>query len=131
MLERLFNPTVTRLEAGLDAGSLRHRVISNNLANVNTPGFKSSDVKFADALGRASLQMRRMRAAHLGIAGGTESGAQVALNTTNSVRHDGNNVDVEREMTNLAETELRYAALTQFAGRYFASLKAVINGQAR
>ena len=48
----LFSPLMTFTEKMLDVTTLRHRVIANNAANVNTPGFKRSEVSFTDALNR-------------------------------------------------------------------------------
>lgn len=48
----LFSPLMTFSEKMLDVTTLRHRVISNNIANVNTPEFKRSEVSFKDALNR-------------------------------------------------------------------------------
>lgn len=48
----LFSPLMTFTEKMLDVTTLRHRVIANNVANVNTPEFKRSEVSFKDALNR-------------------------------------------------------------------------------
>ena len=49
MIERMFN-SVNTLKRGLDASYLRQQVISNNIANVDTVGFKASRVVFEDHL---------------------------------------------------------------------------------
>lgn len=46
----LFSPLTAFTEKMLDVTTLRHRVISNNIANLNSPGFKRSEVSFTDAL---------------------------------------------------------------------------------
>lgn len=48
----LFSPLITFTEKMLDVTTLRHRVISNNIANLNSPGFKRSEVSFNEALER-------------------------------------------------------------------------------
>lgn len=103
----LDNPLLTLLEKGLDASSLRQRVIANNVANVDTPGFKRSDVDFSavlgEALGRTAtpLPLKLTSEQHLpGIADSAQTGVVVDQSTT--LRNDGNNVDIDKEMTNVA-----------------------------
>lgn len=48
----LFSPLMTFTEKMLDVTTLRHRTISNNISNINTPGYQRSEVSFADALER-------------------------------------------------------------------------------
>ncbi len=54
---------------------------------------------------------------------------QQALSDEISITSDGNNVDPERESQGIAETQLRYSALSQMAASYFTDLKSVIKGQ--
>lgn len=116
------------LEKGLGALALRHRVIANNIANVNTPGFKKSEVSFAREL-EAYLNAREAGAAGTGAGGATAQAAfrpRVIRVDSRSARLDGNNVDIEEEMTRLAENALLYEAVArQMAGK-FASLRAAI-----
>lgn len=48
----LFSPLMTFTEKMLDVTTLRHRTIANNISNINTPGYKRSEVSFVDALER-------------------------------------------------------------------------------
>ena len=54
-----------------------------------------------------------------------EQKAQAASDQT-SIRVDGNNVDLEHEVMGIAETELRYEALTDMTSNYFAGIKSAI-----
>lgn len=127
----LDNPLLTLLEKGLDASSLRQKVLANNVANVDTPGFKRSDVDFSAVLGEAmgersaALPLKATSEKHL--PGVTES-AQSSVVTDNSttLRNDGNNVDVDREMTNVAENGLYYNATTQVISSQLGLLRMVI-----
>ena len=89
-----------------------------NLANVNVPGYKRKDidfhVMFQDALGRPSVRQNQI----------DRENQQKSDQT--SIRYDGNNVDLEREVASIAETEQHYEALTQLTAGYFAGLKNVI-----
>jgi flagellar basal-body rod protein FlgB len=102
----LFDVTQLALERALQGAGLRQQALSNNLANVNTPGFKRSDVDFHSSLAAA-------------LAGGEPAvaSASFALQTDSatSMRADGNNVDVDQEMASLTENASEYQALAAVA----------------
>lgn len=112
------------LAQSLDGLSLRAQTISNNVANIDTPNFKSSEVTFEQQLDAAintqkdagGLQMTITHAAHID-PNRPASLDQIKPATVQSVnttlRNDGNNVDVDREMARLAETQLSFQASTQ------------------
>jgi flagellar basal-body rod protein FlgB len=119
ILDNLFSPHLNNLQGALDKSTRRHALLTNNLANVNTPGFKRQDADFNIVLdgemsqGSQKLQELRER-------------QQQRLSDQTSIRVDGNNVDLEHEVMSIAETELRYQALTDMTAGYFAGLKNVI-----
>jgi flagellar basal-body rod protein FlgB len=117
------------LTRGLDALSMRQQVTANNVANAETPNFKASEVRFEDTLQQAlagqttggQLQLARTDARHLALNGASADMApQVVQLSNTSVRNDGNNVDVEQQMTLLADTNLRYNAVSEALSRRFA-----------
>lgn len=116
-LDALFGKHAVNLERGLDKASMRQSLLTANISNVNTPGYKRRDlnmnVTLAETPGNSRfesmLSERRQRE--------TEH---------TSIRIDGNNVDMERETFAIAETELRYQLLTDLTNRYFSGLKNVI-----
>lgn len=95
--------------------SQRHALLANNLANVNTPGYKRRDMDFNIVL------QEEMNSPANRLSGG-ESGTS----TGGAIRLDGNGVDLEKEVMSLAETELRYQALTDMTSNYFSGMKNVI-----
>lgn len=110
ILDQLFSGHLDNLSRALNRTTQRHGLLINNLANVNTPGYKRRDVDFAITLAQ-------------------EEGRGSARNderVTGGVRVDGNGVDLEQEVTALTETELRYQMLTEMTNRYFSGLKNVI-----
>jgi len=127
----LDNPVLTVLEKGLNASSLRQKVLADNVANVDTPGFKRSDVDFQLALNTAlgssgaTLSLKTTVPKH--IASG-EAGNQSIVQTdrSTSVRNDSNNVDIDREMANVAENGLYYNALTRTISSQLGILRMVI-----
>jgi flagellar basal-body rod protein FlgB len=120
ILDKLFGPHSRNLERALDRTTLRHSVVSGNLANVNVPGYKRRDVEFGVALETAEGQ-RQERFQSL------QNRLRGEVRTDHgSIRIDGNSVDLERETVAIAETELRYQMLTEMTSRYFSGLKNVI-----
>lgn len=118
MINWLSSPTIRVLERGLDVASTRHQVLANNIANVDTPGFKRSGVDFAQAMADA---MRTIAGS------GQAPSAKIVTEESTVLRNDGNNVDIEREMAELAENSLTYDAMAQLLGKRYAQLRTVIN----
>ncbi|MCC7433758.1 MAG: flagellar basal body rod protein FlgB [Methanoregulaceae archaeon] len=114
ILDNLFGPHSRNLERALDRTTTRHTLLSENLANVNTPGYKRQDIDFGMTL---EQEMGRGRSGDTSGAHKTDRG---------SIRVDGSSVDLETEVAALAETELRYQMLTELSARYFRGLENVI-----
>jgi flagellar basal-body rod protein FlgB len=112
-LDSLFGPQINNFEKAMSLTTKRHSLLVNNLANVNTPGYKRKDVDFNITLEGEQDKL-----------GGLGDGA--VHTDSGSVRLDGNSVDLESEVMSLSETELRYQALTDMTASYFSSLKNVI-----
>jgi len=127
----LDGPVLNVLQKGLEGSSLRQQVLSNNVANIDTPNFKRSDVDFQAVLGVAlgdksgGLALKLTSPQHLsGVADGNSSG--IVTDQTTSMRNDGNNVDVDQEMSNVAENSLYYNSLTQAISLQLSLLKMAI-----
>lgn len=103
----------------LDAAALRHRVIANNIANVNTPGFKRLDVSFEDELAKVLA------------GGGDVRGVKptVAEDPTAPERVDGNTVDIDREMGMLSKNSLLYTAASQILVARMSAMRSAITGR--
>lgn len=147
MLDFMTNtPNIRTLESALKVSSLRHKVISNNIANVDTPFFKRSEVIFEDYLKEyldakdsektsgknAKMDMVLTNSRH--ISNKTPDvplflGATV--NTVNdlTMRTDGNNVDIDVEMANLTKNSIYYQTVAQRINGYFSNLRTVIEGR--
>ena len=134
----VFPKIVGTLEQSMQAATLRHQVIANNLANVNVPGFQASEVSFEERLKQAleppaapvQLQGITTDPRHIPIpVVAPPPGAvtpTVNLITTGVMRQDGNNVDAEAEMAKLAANQLWYQALVRSVGDEFSRLRTVI-----
>ena len=127
----LDGPVLNVLQKGLEASNLRQQVLSNNIANVDTPNFKRSDVNFQAILGAAlgedggTLPLEKTMPQH--ITGSAEgAGADIVTDNSTSIRNDGNNVDIDSEMSNVAENGLYYESLTQAISSQLGLLRLVI-----
>ncbi len=123
---------VDKLGSGLNRATLRHNVISSNLANSNTPGFKRSDVALDTGFSRELTRLRNPRLARTNaghLPGATATSAQpfsVVQDNTYTMRNDGNNVDPDREQVLLLENQLYYESLTDAVSRKLGQLRTVI-----
>lgn len=121
------------LEKGLEAASIRHSVISNNLANAETPKFKKSVVTFENELKEAMLKERVRKnlkltnERHLPTSISIPDPKIVTIKNTN-LRNDLNNVDIDQEMALLAKNTIMFQALSEQISRRFNSMKSVITG---
>ena len=138
MLEQIMNSsTMDYLSRGLSAANLRQSVISNNIANVNTPNFKKSDVIFEDLLAKelygdtsGRLAPVRTHDNHLPIATGPNAvEAKVELQGTTTMRVDKNNVDIDVEMANLAKNQVYYNSMAKEIGSYITRIKSSISSK--
>ncbi len=128
------NPVMVALKKGLDAGALRQRVISNNIANINTPNFKKSSVAFESllktALGEGPVKLQTTDPRHFaGASTLAEVRPEVKVIRTTSMRADGNNVDIDEEMTNLAANDIQFQAAAREISERIALLSYVITGR--
>ena len=129
------NSTISALSNALDFGSARIQAISGNLSNVNTPGYKRKDASFASLLegqegvDPAPLAPRRTNPRHLSLdAGDFQTSPAITTQGGDSLRADGNNVDVDAEGARLAQAELFYNGAAQMIAGQFSGLKYVIAG---
>lgn len=110
----LFNsPVMAGLSKQLDSSSLTQRVIANNIANVNTPGFKKSYISFQEELRRAldakAPVMVTSDQRHIG--GRVDISQvfpQVLQERGTTMKYSQNNVDIDQEMVNLAANTILY-----------------------
>jgi flagellar basal-body rod protein FlgB len=109
-------PLTETLARFLDVNVFRHALITSNLANVDTPGYRTRDINFRGELERSygELQYASFAPAARPVQGLME-------------RPDGNNVSLERESLLLAETQLRFQTGIELLRKEFARLALAIN----
>ena len=115
--------SATLLEKMLDVSSVKHKVIANNIANVNTPGYKKMEVSFADQLEKALNKdsMNKFDTLQPKIVISKED-------TSETVRNDGNNVDIDKEVSSLVKNTLTYGIYTQLLAKKYEGIKSAIEG---
>lgn len=110
------------LAKGLDCAGVRHKVIADNLANVETPGFTRSEVSFEDQL-KSALDSKNDEEAMDQLSSLEPS---VQADTATPARPDGNNVSVDKEMAAMSKNGLQYEALVQLLNLKGSMLRAAI-----
>ena len=118
---------VNVLDKAADASWMRQEAISNNIANVNTPGYKRQDVAFEDSLQEA-ISSSRYRSTDEKVANLSKADLRIRSYTDSSgfsYRLDGNNVDIDTENAALARNQLKYNALVDSINHEFSMIKAV------
>jgi flagellar basal-body rod protein FlgB len=104
------------LERYLDLTSFRQALVSGNLANIDTPGYRTNDVAFQSELAWASLS-------------NFEQPMRPMVRRVNGLieRPDGNNVSLDREGFQLAQTQLQYKIAVEFIRAEIRGLRGAIN----
>ena len=124
--------TITALSQALDLGSARIQAVSNNISNVNTPGFKRQDATFAALLEAADSGADMAEATpnprHLTLDDAEASSPAMVTQRSGQMRLDGNNVDIDAETSRLAAAQIYYEGASQLISGQFASLKYAIAG---
>jgi flagellar basal-body rod protein FlgB len=127
---KIFSNTIQALEQGLNYSSLKQKTISQNIANVDTPNYKAKDVSFKQIFQEVaghSFEAHRTDARHYRFQSSSSSNFFIQQRKS-AYQHNGNSVDMDREMSELAENQIYYQALTERLNGKFNSLKTVIQG---
>jgi flagellar basal-body rod protein FlgB len=134
MFDNLFT-SVNTLQKGLDTAWMRNEVISNNIANVDTPGFKASQVEFEDIMAAAlgakdgELQLEATDDQHItgAVKSVSDVSPRVVTNVDTSAGYDENNVNIENEMVELAKNSIDYYTLVSKVNSEFRKLNTAID----
>ncbi|MGI9516981.1 MAG: flagellar basal body rod protein FlgB [Pirellulaceae bacterium] len=106
---------IDTLSAMLQQAEVRHRVVSQNIANVNTPGYRNLDVSFQESLDKLA----------------SDPALQAIVEETQGLvmREDGNNVDLDRELGKLTKNSLQFETYSHLLLAKFSLLRSAITGQ--
>lgn len=134
---KIDDPTIQALAASLKYRQLRQELIASNIANAETPGYKAKKIDFEEALARAldvddELKMKTSDSKHFNVGGGGFNNLQPEIyEDSNGIQSlDGNNVDRDQEMADMAENKIMYDASVQLLNKKLGLLKyAIGSGQ--
>src|SRR5690625_5561317 len=126
---KVFDSTMKLLEKSIDFSSVKNNVISNNIANIDTPNYRAKNVLFKDVLhnNMQSLQAKRTNEKHRPF---SEQLNHYRIVTDNNYvyNHNGNNVDIDKEMAELAKNQIYYQSVVDRLNGKFNVLQTVVRG---
>ncbi|KAF1681138.1 MULTISPECIES: flagellar basal body rod protein FlgB [Bacillus] len=125
----LFSGTIQNLDNALNRADIKQKVITNNIANIDTPNYKAKKVSFQNLLEQESSRFEATKTdyRHIDFSDG-DSNYSIVKSRNTSYQQNGNNVDVDKEMTELAQNQINYQALVERMNGKFNSLKTVLTG---
>ena len=131
----IFSDTISMLEKALNLRSLQHRVLTSNIANMDTPRYKAFELVIEEEMNKnkgsvPGIQLTQTDADHLPFKNNREDNVKLktAKPSAFSLRGDGNTVDVDRTMGKLAENTLLYRTAAQLISNKLKGLKYAIKG---
>lgn len=126
----LFDGMISRLENGLSYATLKNKTIAQNIANVDTPNYKTKEVSFKEVLNdaqTATISANRTDTRHYNFS--IEIGSNGVYSNDNfRARPNGNAVNMDTEQAKLAENTIYYNALIDRINGKFNTLNSVIKG---
>jgi flagellar basal-body rod protein FlgB len=129
-MNSLFDNTIQLLTKATSFTSLKHNVIANNIANVDTPGYKASELRFEHLLKQAldTFSNEGFYLPHQGLRLTRKDNQPIlTLDTTQPPRLDGNTVNPDRQMAKLAENTIMHNAFLKLLNMRFRILQTAIN----
>lgn len=118
--------------AFLDLAAFRHKLISGNIANVSTPGYKAQDINFKEEYARRIGETRHLKgtvtnSAHITL--GAHPASSPKIERARVKGDDLNSIDIDKEISNMASNELLYSIGAKLVQRKFEGLRHVITSR--
>lgn len=129
ILDSMFNHTVSGLTKALDLSWRRNKVLTSNIANAETPQYRAVDLQFGRELEEAfhtnsGQQLARTQSSHLDLK--RNSSAKIVEDLAGATKADGNNVDIDIQMAQLAKTSGEFATAAQLIKRQIGLVRTAI-----
>lgn len=128
ILNTLFSENLPGLQKAMDLTFRRNQAITSNIANAETPGYRAVDVHFGQELDRAfgSQQdlLEKTNSLHMDVS--SNSGAHLIPDLSGATKPDGNNVDIDIQMGQLAYNRSRYSQAANMVRKQFSLLSNAI-----
>lgn len=115
------NSSISQLQRALDMTSMSQNLTSQNIANADTPNYKAKHLVFSNLLKNSMSNQK-------GSSISNNLAARVVEDQSTSMQNNGNNVDLDKEMTDLAKNQLQYQTLVELLNSQFSDIKTVIRG---
>ena len=112
---------VELLESGIKAETLRQKAISNNVANLQTPGYRRLDIKFEQMLAKA------IESGDIGKVNLDEIKAEIYQPKNTAVNPNGNDVNLEAEIGDMVKNSIRHTAFIRLLAKAYAQIDEAIN----
>lgn len=133
-IDRLFNSKINGLTKALDLSQRRNEAIASNIANAETPGYRARDLDFAGelekAFGEQTGSVQKTNAKHLDVSS-NEGNAHMVEDLQGATKPDGNNVDIDMQMGQLAQNAGRYTSAASLLRKQIGMIKLAIREGAR
>ena len=123
MINPTDDPVFPTLEDLLSFTSKRQQALSANIANQDTPGYRAKDYSFEQEL--ATINIAATSSKHIQPQDDTTRAR--LYDVTTQAKLNGNNVDLEREMTEITKNGLQYITLVQFLNQKIRTLRTAIS----
>ena len=121
-----------KLEAFLDLSAYRHKLISGNVANASTPGYRAQDIDFQKEFSRITGESHQLvgtmtNPGHIPL--GQHKQRAPKVNMSRTTPGDLNAVDIDHEISSMARNELEFTIAAQLLQRKFQGLKKAIQSK--
>ncbi|MBA3029252.1 MAG: flagellar basal body rod protein FlgB [Desulfobacteraceae bacterium] len=124
----IFESTFKALENNLDLRAKKHNMATSNLANIDTPNYKSFNFQVEEAMGKitqqtGSVALQQTNQRHM------KTSSNMAGNISlNGIMREDKDINMDKIMTDLSENSILYNASAQILSKKYAMLKSSING---
>lgn len=119
---------IKSLEKFIDYCSVKNKVISKNIANIGTENYKRQDVDFKTVLSNNMGQMKATNTKHLKLPEVNQPEFEISKDKSMDNISGVNNVDIDREMSELAANSIQFRFASRKIGDYYRGLQNVIKG---
>ena len=116
----------------LDLAAFRHKLVSSNVANVSTPGYRSKDIDFEQEFQKATGKTNHLEGVttdpgHIPL--GAHKGRPPKVNQVQLKEGEMNSVDIDKEVSNMTQNELLYTIGAKMLQRRFEGIKTAITSK--
>lgn len=119
---------IKSLEKFIDYCSVKNKVISKNIANIGTENYKRQDVDFKSILSENMGQIKATNSKHIKLNQNNKPEFEISKDSSLDNVSGVNNVDIDREMSELAANSIQFRFASRKIGDYYRGLQNVIKG---